>query len=37
MQFCPYSEQVGDIFTESFTEHKFVSLKDILGVRDTST
>jgi hypothetical protein len=34
MQLCP-SSQVEDIFTKHFTEQKFVSLRDILGVKDT--
>jgi hypothetical protein len=36
MQFCPGSEQVEDIFTNPFTKQNYVSLRDIIGVRDTS-
>jgi hypothetical protein len=37
MQFCPSSEKVVAIFTNPFTEHEFVSSRDILGVRETSS
>eukprot|EP00253_Pinus_taeda_P014178 PITA_14178 len=35
LQFCPLAEQTVDIFTKTFTEHKFRSLHDRLGVKDT--
>jgi hypothetical protein len=35
LQFCPSSEQTTDIFTKTFTEHKFHSLRGRLGVKDT--
>jgi hypothetical protein len=37
MQLCPSSEKVAAILTNPFTKKKFVPLRDILGVRDTST
>eukprot|EP00253_Pinus_taeda_P036031 PITA_36031 len=33
-QFCPSAEQTADIFTKTFTEQKFRSLRDRLGVKD---
>eukprot|EP00253_Pinus_taeda_P030719 PITA_30719 len=35
LQFCPSAEQTADIFTKTFTEQKFRSLRDRLGVKDT--
>eukprot|EP00253_Pinus_taeda_P024696 PITA_24696 len=35
LQFCPSAEQTVDIFTKTFTEQKFHSLCDRLGVKDT--
>eukprot|EP00253_Pinus_taeda_P013668 PITA_13668 len=35
LQFCPSAEQTADIFTKTFTEQKFCSLRDHLGVKDT--
>jgi len=35
MQFCPSSKKTVDIFTKTFTEQKFHSLHDRLGVKDT--
>eukprot|EP00253_Pinus_taeda_P010430 PITA_10430 len=35
LQFCPSAEQTADIFTKTFTEQKFRSLHDRLGVKDT--
>eukprot|EP00253_Pinus_taeda_P008388 PITA_08388 len=35
LQFCPSAEQTTDIFTKTFTEQKFCSLRDRLGVKDT--
>jgi hypothetical protein len=35
LQLCPSSEQTVDIFTKTFTEQKFHSLRDRLGVKDT--
>lgn len=35
LQFCPSAEQIADIFTKTFTEQKFFSLRDRLGVKDT--
>ena len=35
LQYCPSSEQVADIFTKTFTEQKFVALRDLLGVKAT--
>eukprot|EP00253_Pinus_taeda_P031703 PITA_31703 len=35
LQFCPSAEQTVDIFTKTFTEQKFRSLRDRLGVKDT--
>eukprot|EP00253_Pinus_taeda_P011769 PITA_11769 len=34
LQFCPSAEQTADIFTKTFTEQKFRSLRDHLGVKD---
>eukprot|EP00253_Pinus_taeda_P003393 PITA_03393 len=34
LQFCPSAEQTADIFTKTFTEQKFLSLRDRLGVKD---
>ena len=34
LQFCPSAEQTADIFTKTFTMHKFHSLRDRLGVKD---
>eukprot|EP00253_Pinus_taeda_P021536 PITA_21536 len=34
LQFCPLAEQTVDIFTKTFTEQKFFSLRDRLGVKD---
>eukprot|EP00253_Pinus_taeda_P023445 PITA_23445 len=34
LQFCPSAEQTADIFTKTFTEQKFRSLRDRLGVKD---
>eukprot|EP00253_Pinus_taeda_P015570 PITA_15570 len=34
LQFCPSAEQTADIFTKTFTEQKFRSLRDRLGVND---
>eukprot|EP00253_Pinus_taeda_P011895 PITA_11895 len=34
LQFCPSAEQTADIFNKTFTEHKFHSLRDRLGVKD---
>eukprot|EP00253_Pinus_taeda_P034697 PITA_34697 len=34
LQFCPLAEQTADIFTKTFTEQKFRSLRDRLGVKD---
>eukprot|EP00253_Pinus_taeda_P021435 PITA_21435 len=34
LQFCPSAEQTADIFTKTFTEQKFRSLCDRLGVKD---
>jgi hypothetical protein len=36
MKLYPSSEKVEKIFTKDFTKQNFVSLRDILGVRDTS-
>eukprot|EP00253_Pinus_taeda_P011054 PITA_11054 len=36
LQYCPSSEQIADIFTKNFTEHKFRFLRDRLGVKDTT-
>jgi hypothetical protein len=35
LQFCPSTEQTADIFTKTFTEKKFHSLRSHLGVKDT--
>eukprot|EP00253_Pinus_taeda_P015745 PITA_15745 len=35
LQFCPSAEQTADIFTNTFTEQRFCSLHDRLGVKDT--
>jgi hypothetical protein len=35
LQFCPSAEQTADIFTKTFTEQKFHSLRSHLGVKDT--
>ena len=35
LQLCPSVEQMTDIFTKTFTEHKFHSLQGRLGVMDT--
>eukprot|EP00253_Pinus_taeda_P025477 PITA_25477 len=35
LQFCPLAKQTVAIFTKTFTEHKFHSLRDRLGVKDT--
>jgi hypothetical protein len=35
LQFCPSAEQTTDIFTKTFTEQKFHSLRSHLGVKDT--
>jgi hypothetical protein len=35
LQFCPSAEQTADIFTKTFTEQKFHSLRSRLGVKDT--
>ena len=35
LQFYPSVEQMLDIFTKTFTEHKFHSLRGHLGVKDT--
>jgi hypothetical protein len=35
LQFCPSAEQTADIFTKTFTEKKFHSLRSRLGVKDT--
>eukprot|EP00253_Pinus_taeda_P009225 PITA_09225 len=35
LQFCPLAEHTADIFTKTFTELKFRSLRDRLGVKDT--
>jgi hypothetical protein len=35
LQFCPSVEQTADIFTKTFTEKKFHSLGDHLGVKET--
>eukprot|EP00253_Pinus_taeda_P013696 PITA_13696 len=37
LQFYPSAEQTADIFTKTFTEQKFRSLRDRLGVKDTVT
>eukprot|EP00253_Pinus_taeda_P016548 PITA_16548 len=37
LQFCPSAKQTADIFTKTFTEQKFRSLRDRLGVKDTVT
>eukprot|EP00253_Pinus_taeda_P008471 PITA_08471 len=34
LQFCPSAEHTADIFTKTFTEQKFRSLRDRLGVKD---
>jgi hypothetical protein len=34
LQFCPLAEQTVDIFTKTFTEQKFHSLRGRLGVKD---
>eukprot|EP00253_Pinus_taeda_P030191 PITA_30191 len=34
-QFCPSAEQITDIFTKTFTEQNFRSLRDRLEVKDT--
>jgi hypothetical protein len=34
LQFCPSAEQTVDIFTKTFTEQKFHSLRSRLGVKD---
>ena len=34
LQFLPSAEQTADIFTKTFTEQKFRSLRDRLGVKD---
>eukprot|EP00253_Pinus_taeda_P021179 PITA_21179 len=34
LQFCTSAEQTADIFTKTFTEQKFRSLRDRLGVKD---
>eukprot|EP00253_Pinus_taeda_P001706 PITA_01706 len=34
LQFCPSAEQTADIFTKTFTEQKFRSLRDRLRVKD---
>jgi hypothetical protein len=35
LQFCPSAEQMTYIFTKTFTEQKFHSLRSHLGVKDT--
>jgi hypothetical protein len=35
LQLCPSAEQTTDIFTKTFTEQKFHSLRGRLGVKDT--
>jgi hypothetical protein len=35
LQLCPSTEQTTDIFTKTFTEQKFHSLRSHLGVKDT--
>eukprot|EP00253_Pinus_taeda_P018050 PITA_18050 len=35
LQFCPSAEQTANIFTKTFTKHKFHSLRNRLGVKDT--
>jgi hypothetical protein len=35
LQFCPSAEQTADIFTNTFIEQKFHSLRSHLGVKDT--
>jgi hypothetical protein len=35
LQFCPSSEQTADIFTKTFTEKKFQTLRDRLAVKNT--
>jgi hypothetical protein len=35
LQFFPSTEQTADIFTKTFTEQKFHSLRSRLGVKDT--
>ena len=35
LQFCPSVEQMTNIFTKTFTKHKFHSLHSHLGVKDT--
>eukprot|EP00253_Pinus_taeda_P020743 PITA_20743 len=34
LQFCPSAKQIADIFTKTFTEQKFRSLRDRLGVKN---
>eukprot|EP00253_Pinus_taeda_P023880 PITA_23880 len=35
LQFCPSAELTTNIFTKTFTEQKFCSLRDRLGLKDT--
>jgi len=37
MQLSQSSEKVEDIFTKPFTKNEFVSSRDIIGVRETSS
>jgi hypothetical protein len=36
LQYCPIEQQVVDIFTKSFTENKFLELRAMLGVVETT-
>jgi hypothetical protein len=34
LQYCPYAEQIDDIFTKSFSENTFTYFRSLLGVSD---
>jgi hypothetical protein len=35
LQYYPSLEKIADIFTKTFTEQKFTTLRDLLGLKDT--